>query len=99
MIYTGILKRCRGPTPIGLKNTGSRHDDLISPNFFPKRQSPCRVLSFAMIKLESIAKNQMLLGIEPKGPVRVVTVESIGEHALTLYYNLHSWIIVTMNLH
>ena len=39
-----------------------------------------------MLKLEQIAANQILAGIEPGKVVRVVSVEKLGEHAVTLYY-------------
>ncbi len=39
-----------------------------------------------MIKLENIAVNQMLTGVEPGRIVRVVSVEKLGDHAVTLYY-------------
>ncbi|WP_045216059.1 hypothetical protein [Desulfonatronovibrio magnus] len=39
-----------------------------------------------MIKLENITTNQMLAGVESGKIVRVVSVEKLGEHAVTLYY-------------
>ena len=39
-----------------------------------------------MLKLEQIAANQILSGIEQGKVVRVVSVEKLGEHAVTLYY-------------
>ena len=39
-----------------------------------------------MIKLENITTNQMLAGVESGRIVRVVSVEKLGEHAVTLYY-------------
>ena len=39
-----------------------------------------------MVKLEQLAANQMLSGIEDGKVVRVVTLEKIGEHSVTLYY-------------
>ena len=39
-----------------------------------------------MIKLENITTNQMLAGVESGKIVRVVSVEKLGEHSVTLYY-------------
>ncbi len=39
-----------------------------------------------MVKLEQLAANQMLSGIEEGKVVRVVALEKIGEHSVTLYY-------------
>ncbi|WP_045216067.1 helicase-related protein [Desulfonatronovibrio magnus] len=39
-----------------------------------------------MIKLENITTNQILAGVESGKIVRVVSVEKLGEHAVTLYY-------------
>ncbi|MFP4236811.1 MAG: helicase-related protein [Desulfonatronovibrio sp.] len=39
-----------------------------------------------MIKLENITTNQMLTGVESGKVVRVVSVEKLGDHAVTLYY-------------
>jgi superfamily II DNA or RNA helicase len=39
-----------------------------------------------MVKLEQLVANQMLSGIEEGKVVRVVALEKIGEHSVTLYY-------------
>ncbi|HDK5236357.1 TPA: hypothetical protein PS823_004342 [Klebsiella pneumoniae] len=39
-----------------------------------------------MLKLEEIKKDAQIRGIIEGQVVRVVTVEPIGEHALTVYY-------------
>ena len=39
-----------------------------------------------MLKLEEIKKDAQVRGIVEGQVVRVVTVEQIGEHALTVYY-------------
>jgi len=39
-----------------------------------------------MLKLENITANQMITGVESGKIVRVVSVEKLGDHAVTLYY-------------
>ncbi len=39
-----------------------------------------------MLPLESIKKNAAISGIEPGQVVRVVTMEPVGDNALTVYY-------------
>ncbi|WP_208599093.1 DEAD/DEAH box helicase [Desulfonatronum thioautotrophicum] len=39
-----------------------------------------------MLKLENIAANQNITGIEPGKVVRVISAERLGEHAVNLYY-------------
>ena len=39
-----------------------------------------------MLKLEQIQKNAAISGIEPGQVVRIVTTESVGDNALTVYY-------------
>ena len=39
-----------------------------------------------MLKLEDIKKDAQIRGLEPDEIVRVVTVESVGDDALTVYY-------------
>ena len=39
-----------------------------------------------MLKLEDITKDAQIRGIEPEEIVRVVTVESVGDDAITIYY-------------
>lgn len=39
-----------------------------------------------MLKLEDIAKDAALSGVEPGQVVRVVTTEQVGDNALTIYY-------------
>ena len=39
-----------------------------------------------MLKLEAIGKDAQLRGIEPEEIVRVVTVEPVGDDAITIYY-------------
>ncbi len=39
-----------------------------------------------MLKLENITINQMLSGVESGKIVRVVSVEKLGDHTVTLYY-------------
>lgn len=39
-----------------------------------------------MLKLEDIKKNAAISGIEPGKVVRIVTTESVGDNALTVYY-------------
>jgi hypothetical protein len=39
-----------------------------------------------MLKLEDIKKDAAITGIEPGQVVRIVTTESVGDNALTIYY-------------
>ena len=39
-----------------------------------------------MLKLEEIRKDAQIKGIEDDEIVRVVTIEPVGDHALTVYY-------------
>ena len=39
-----------------------------------------------MLKLEDIRKDAQIRGIEPEEIVRVVTVEPVGDDAITIYY-------------
>jgi superfamily II DNA or RNA helicase len=39
-----------------------------------------------MLKLEEIKKHAAVAGIDPNAPVRIVTTETVGDDALTVYY-------------
>ena len=39
-----------------------------------------------MLKLEDIVKDAQIRGIEPEEIVRVVTIEPVGDDAVTIYY-------------
>ena len=47
-----------------------------------------------MVKLEDINKDALLKGIEPDEVVRVVTVDSVGDNAVTVYYKLIRGVLV-----